>query len=182
MSSNHKVIKWGKTKDDKQRWYCKSCQRCFVWKKKKTHHRKWFKMWLDGMTIKQISEVVRKSTKTIGRETNYFLERSPKANIILNKKSNLLIDGTYFKRENCFVIYYDHKLKHHQLWRYAKSEKEHEIKTDLRELKRNGVSLFSVTSDGHSSIKSALNKVYPDCIHQRCLVHIQRLSFEVFFF
>ena len=131
-------------------------------------------MWLDGMTVKQISEVARKSAKTIRREINHFLENPPMPNIIKNRKSNLLIDGTYFKRENCLIIYHDHKLKHHQLWRYSGGEKEHEIEADLQELKRNGINLFSITSDGHSSIKSALKKVCPNCIHQRCLVHIQR--------
>jgi len=128
------------------------------------------------MTFKQVAEQVRKSKETVKREINLFLKNSPNLVIIPNKKAHLLIDGTYFKRKNCFVIYHDHDLKYHQLWRYTNKEKGYEIESDLRELKRKGVELFSVTSDGHSAIKSAVVKVYPKAIHQRCLVHIQRFA------
>lgn len=176
MNSNHWVIKWGKTKNDKQCWYCKECQHFFIWKKKKAHHKKWFLDWLGGMSAKQVAEKVSKSTKTIQREINFFLKIPPKPKIIPNKKAHLLIDGTYFKRENCLIIYHDRDLKHHQLWSYVKGEKKYQIESDLRELKRAGVDLFSATTDGNAAVRSALLKVYPKAIHQRCLVHIQRFA------
>lgn len=126
------------------------------------------------MTTKQIAEKERRCAKTIQREINYFLNNPPEPKIIPSKKTHFLIDSTYFKRENCFVIYYDYNLKHYQLWRYSDGERENEIEKDLRKLKKAGIDIVSATTDGSLTIKRALKEVYPHCRQQRCLVHIQR--------
>ena len=126
------------------------------------------------MTAKQIARRERRNDKTIRREINYFLSRAPEHKIIPNQNAHLCIDGTYFKRTNCLILYFDHDLKYHQLWRYSTAEKEREVEKDLRALKRAGLNVVSATTDGRFSLKLALKRVYPEAIHQRCLVHIQR--------
>ncbi len=86
------------------------------------------------------------------------------------------MDGTYFKRNNCLVLYFDHDFKYHQLWRYSTAERRYEIEQDLRALKRAGINIISATTDGRSSLKLALLEVFPEAIHQRCLVHIERFA------
>jgi hypothetical protein len=140
----------------------------------KHHHRQWFFDWLDGLAVRQIAKRVGKSHQTIHREINYFLSRAPKLKIIPNQNAHLCIDGTYFKRANCLILHFDHDLKYHQLCRYSTAEKELETEKDLRALKRNGVNIVSATTDGSFSLKLALMRVFPNAIHQRCLVHIQR--------
>jgi len=130
--------------------------------------------WISGMTFKQIAKVKNVSFSTAQRTINCLLANPPKHKIIPNQNTHLCIDGTYFKRTNCLVLYFDHDLKYHQLWRYSTAEKEREVEKDLRELKRNGVNLVSATTDGSFSLKLALSRVFPEAIHQRCLVHIQR--------
>jgi transposase-like protein len=49
-----------------------------------------------------------------------------------------------------------------------------EITHDLRWLQARGVICASITSDGSTGIHTAVNLVYPDIPHQRCVVHIQR--------
>jgi transposase-like protein len=53
-------------------------------------------------------------------------------------------------------------------------EKFREIYQDLQLLKKLGVSIYSVTCDGHKAILKAIRKAFPEAIIQRCLVHIKR--------
>lgn len=171
---SHKVIKWGKTKERKQRWRCLNCQRCFVYEK--LNSDKIFKQWMSGIVTKQIANIYGVNEKTIRRRINDHLSSSPAIKVIPNQSAHLLIDGTYFKRENCLIIYFDVHQNHHQAFRYTKNEREEEIAKDLRELKRNGVNIISVTADGKKAIKKAVMNVFPKAIFQRCLVHIQRYT------
>jgi len=170
------VILWGKTKDGKRRWRCKNCQRSFVWEKQKSGHKKWLIYWLFNDTTTRIADRVKVSKSTIDREISLLLTRSPLNPIRPNKNAHLLIDGTYFKRTNCLVLYFDNDLKYFQLMRYTTREIKDEIIKDLRALKRNGINVVSATADGKNAVKSALKKVFPAAEFQRCLVHIQRYA------
>ncbi len=46
--------------------------------------------------------------------------------------------------------------------------------TDLEFLKQLGLTVTSITSDGQKGLIKAINDVYPNVIHQRCIIHIQR--------
>lgn len=93
-----------------------------------------------------------------------------------NRNCILLLDGTYFEKENCLIIYYDVVSREILYWRYTTSELAEEIEWDLRHLKDNGVRVIAAISDGGRAILKALNAVYPDIPKQRCLVHIQRMA------
>ena len=118
----------------------------------------------------------KRCSKTVRREINDFLDNPPAINIKPNQNAHLLIDGTYFKRINCLVLYFDNDLKYFQLLRYSTREIKDEIIKDLRQLRRNGVNVISATADGKNAVKSALIKVFPKAKFQRCLVHIQRYA------
>lgn len=49
------------------------------------------------------------------------------------------------------------------------------MKEDLENLKRLGVSVVSITCDGHKALLKAIKKVFPEVIIQRCVIHIQRM-------
>ena len=103
-----------------------------------------------------------------------MLTKPPKVETLPNQNAHLLIDGTYFKRTNCLILYFDNDLKYFQLLRYSTREIKDEIIKDLRSLKRSSVNIVSATADGKNAVKSALKKVFPGAEFQRCLVHIQR--------
>lgn len=174
--SGKDVVLWGKTKDGKRRWRCKNCQRSFVWKKHKSGHPTWIKDWLAGLTAIQIASKYRISRATVNRGIEELLAKPPDIPIKPNKEAHLLVDGTYFKRENCLTVYFDADLKYFQLSHYAKRENRDDMEKDLRKLKHAGVIVKSVTADGTSAIRSALIKVFPEAVFQRCLVHIQRYA------
>lgn len=60
--------------------------------------------------------------------------------------------------------------------RFSEGEYYSEIKEDLENLLKLGLSIESITCDGHKSILKAIKKAMPKVIVQRCLVHLQRMS------
>lgn len=87
---------------------------------------------------------------------------------------HLLLDGTYFKHENCLIVVMDNKSGNIVASSYCIRE-NYELAFDLlKELSAKGINPRSVTIDGNPSVIRAIRKVYPDIIIQRCLVHIQR--------
>ena len=96
-----------------------------------------------------------------------MLTNPPKVEILSNQNAHLLIDGTYFKRTNCLILYFDSDLKHFQLLCYSTREIKDEIIKDLRVLKRAGVNVVSTTADGKNAVKSALKKIFPKATFQR---------------
>jgi len=167
---------WGKTRNQKRRWWCKKCQRSFVWEKKRSGRRIWFRDWLAGLTIEHISQQHRISISSVKRTISQLISNSPAIATKPNQCAHLLVDGTYFKRESCLILYFDNDLKYFQLYRYSKREIKDEIIKDLRLLRRNGINIVSITADGKNALKSSLKKIFPNAKFQRCLVHIQRYA------
>lgn len=114
------------------------------------------------------------SKRSIGRLFKQYLSEAPSITIKSKDAVHLLIDGTYLPNELCLILYYDHDIRYVQLYRTSATEKQREIRQDLKALKDLGVNIYSVTCDGHISILRAVSKVYPDAIIQRCLIHIKR--------
>jgi hypothetical protein len=126
--------------------------------------------------LEDISEESGYSISTLQRIFEKYLNNLPVHKIIPNENCILLLDGTYFEKENCLIVYVDIAKNSILHWRYTTSEKAEEIEADLRYLKNSGVNVVSAISDGGKAILSALNSVYPDIPKQRCLVHIQRMA------
>jgi len=124
----------------------------------------------------QVADRGNVSLETAKRTIGQLLLTMPVIKAKPNPNARLLIDGTFFKRINCLILYFDSGLKYFQLYRYSAREKEAEIESDLRKLKRASVNVSSVTTDGKLAIKTALRKVFPEVKFQRCLVHIQRYA------
>lgn len=121
-----------------------------------------------------LSTFTKKSDKTVNQAIHWFLTYLPLPSPRLNPNCHLVIDATYFGRKNCLIVYWDKELEHIQWFRYANSEIGYEIADDLNNLKGAGVVASSVTSDGGTGIKFAVNNIYSGIPHQRCLVHIKR--------
>lgn len=105
-----------------------------------------------------------------------YLNNPPKFKIKTNQDCHLIIDGTYFKNNFCVLNYLDNDLKHLQYFRIVERENYYNYLTDLEFLKQLGLTAASITSDGQKGLIKAINDVYPNAIHQRCVVHIQRMS------
>lgn len=136
----------------------------------------WFKKWVsDKRTLQSLSRDSGKSTDTLRRLFRIFLTNPPEAKIKLNDSCNLIIDGTYVD-DFCAVDYFDDGQKYLQLCSVMNRENYDDIAADLSFLKWAGLNIASITSDGHKSLIKAIKEVLPNVIHQRCIIHIQRMS------
>lgn len=173
------TIKWGK-QNNKQRYFCKNCEKLFATlsKNKSIARQKiWFKKWVVGkQTLQELSNASNKSARTLQRLFSVYLDNPPNPKIISSKKCYLVIDGTYFKNNFCVLNYLDSGLKYLQYYRIVERENYSNYLSDLEFLKQVGIIPFSITSDGQKGLLWAIKDVFPDTVHQRCVVHIQRMS------
>ena len=123
-----------------------------------------------------LSSFSKRSDKTIRKTIHWFLNYLQLPDPKVNFDCHLVLDATWFGRQHCFLIYGDADLKHTQWWRYATSENSDEIIQDLINLKKANVICSSITSDGGGGIRKAVEMVYPNIPHQRCITHVQRLG------
>ncbi|MBC7868003.1 MAG: transposase [Gloeobacteraceae cyanobacterium ES-bin-316] len=136
----------------------------------------WFKKWvLERQTYQTLSRDSGLSRDTLQRIFYAFLDKAPE--VVINKWQDihLRLDATYFKKF-CVICYQDNDIGYTQLYRFSRAELYDEIKEDLMNLLKLGLSVKSITCDGHKATLKAIKKVMPKVTIQRCLVHIQRMS------
>lgn len=177
--SGSRVIKWG-YQNNKQRYFCKECNKLFIWKNvgaSKNQKLKLFRKWIiEKQTIKELSKKIGKSVDTLRIIFKKFLNYSPLPKPQPNSNCHLTIDGTHFKNNFCVLIYYDSQLKKRQYFRIVDRECWYNYMTDLEYLKQIGLKVVSITSDGQKGLIKAVKDVFPEAIHQRCIIHIQRMA------
>lgn len=117
-----------------------------------------------------------KSMSTLQRLIKNFLNKPPSLPIKLNDKCHLIIDGSYFKPDFCLLNYFDNDLKYLQCCSITTHENLTAFVDDLIYLKESGLKILSITSDGHRALLKAVKIVFPGIIHQRCVIHIQRMA------
>ncbi|MBA3047772.1 transposase, partial [Candidatus Falkowbacteria bacterium] len=162
------VIKWGK-QNNKQRWFCKNCGKLFIWKIKinsLARQKIWFKKWIiSRRTLQDLSDESGKSIDTLRRLFQYFLNNTPIIKIKSNNNCHLIIDGTYTS-DFCILNYLDNDLKYLQFYNIVERENYNNYVADLELLKQSGLDIVSITSDGQKGLIKAINRVFPNVIHQ----------------
>ena len=151
------TIKWG-FQGGKKRFRCKNCNKVFYWTNagsSKNQKLKLFKKWIAGKaTLNELARETGKSARTLQRIFKNFMDYPPLPRPEPNSNCHLTIDGTYFKNNFCVLVYYDSRIKKRQV----------------------GLNIISITSDGQKGLIKAVRDVFPQAIHQRCIIHIQRMS------
>ena len=135
----------------------------------------WFNQWiLYRSTLEQLSARSGYSKRKLQYLFDQYLSNPPQW--IIHQKINLylIIDGTYFRKWLCLILYYDSALKYALFYRFTTGELYKELKEDLENLKKLGIEIAAVTCDGKQSIIKSVKKVYPQATLQRCMVHVQR--------
>ncbi|MCK5332779.1 transposase [Candidatus Parcubacteria bacterium] len=133
----------------------------------------WFEKWVIGKrTLNELSKESGKSSKTLQRLFKNYLNNPPRFKAKVNTDCHLLIDGTYFKTNFCALHYFDNDLDQFYNFRIIERENYYNYLTDLEFLKQLGLTVVSITSDGQKGLIKAVKAVYPNIIHQRCVIHI----------
>jgi hypothetical protein len=128
-------------------------------------------------TLDRISKRSGYSKSKIQRLFRHYLNTPPLFTIPQKEFVHIIIDGTYFTRDICLVVYRNSEIKCTQLYRLSDNERYEEIKEDFENLRALNIRVQSITCDGHRATLKAIRKVFKKEITvQRCVVHIQRMS------
>ena len=123
----------------------------------------------------EIEKESSKSISSLQRLFKQFLSNPPIPKVKSNKNCHLLVDGTYYA-DFCILNYLDNDQKYLQFYSIVKHESYDNYLNDLKLLKKTDLNIISITSDGQRGLKKAISEVFPKTIHQRCVIHIQRMS------
>ncbi len=171
------VIKWG-IQNNKQRYKCKNCEILFTSSNtgvSQKNRKVWFREWIIGkQTFAQLVSKSGYSERTLKRYFYAYLDHYPEWQFSKQESLNLLIDGTYFANKVCLILYRNNNIKTTLFYRLTDGEWEEELRENLENILKLGITIESVTCDGLRNIFRAIRKVTPTTIIQRCLAHIQR--------
>ncbi|NTW31815.1 MAG: hypothetical protein HGB12_04190 [Bacteroidetes bacterium] len=164
-----KVILWG-SQNNKQRYKCNNCGQLYTWRnelKGKEKQLICFKQWvLHHQTLEFISKSSGYSKRTLQHLFYEYLELIPKHKVINREQVHLLVDGTYFSKDICLVVYRDNDIKQTMLYRITTDELTNEIIEDFRNLITVGFLIESITCDGHRSILKSIKKDFKNSVLQ----------------
>jgi len=117
-------------------------------------------------------------SRTLLRHFYQFLDKPPLIKPLRYKKEIYLkVDGSYFKRWGCVLVYKEDKKAGNEIifWNFAERENYLSYCLNLAQITNLGYVIKGITSDRHPSLVSALKTLFPpDFPHQYCLVHLQR--------
>ena len=145
----------------------------------------WFHEYiLEGYSSRQVAKQSGKKEYIVRRDIQTRLDTNQINCIdeIFPNIQYLMIDGyalpkaEWCENSDILLVYYEYIQKKVIWFSIRDGEKKEYIVEDLRFLKQKMgyTEIMGCVSDGSLQIASALKEVYPEVIHQRCLVHIQR--------
>jgi hypothetical protein len=105
----------------------------------------------------------------------YLLESPPIINIpeLITDESYLLIDGLWFGKKYCLMLYRHHKRKFLIHASFVSRERGSLIEKDLKCLKSR-YRFTGIVSDGGTGIRNAVFKLFRHIPHQICMAHLHR--------
>ena len=168
----------GKSRQGKQRWRCRVCGRCFIWKNtlnKYLRQRIWFERWIvEGYTLRQIAAQSGHSIRTVQRIIEHWLGHPPPNNTELSAYRYLILDGTFLhQRKGVFVVMDAERFSViHGAPDMAEGPAH--LHPFCSTLAQHGLVPTSATIDGNPHLMRILRLLWPEILIQRCLVHIQR--------
>ena len=165
----------------KQKYLCTWCWYSFV--KRKTeqvfHSNVLFKEWLtEWYSARQIAKQTSKKKYQVSKNIRHHLDTNKITSIdeVFDAVHYVMIDGYHLPKRKILIVYYEYILKRGIRFSVRDGERKRDIVEDLKFLRcnmwYNDLRVF--VTDGSFPIKRAINEVYPEVPHQRCIVHIER--------
>lgn len=170
-----RLVRNGKTKQGKQRWKCQCCGKTRIrQKKKRVKLRLLHEYLVNCQTVSLLADRYGKHPNTVRNYLDDVLSRPPPlldVTIPLDRKVWLATDATHFKSWGCFFVTKAVGLRHPLAVSFHQREC---FETAVEHLSRiKGLSVVGYTTDGRRGLVAAYQQLFPNAIHQRCLVHIQ---------
>lgn len=155
--------KYGKTRTGKQRWHCGICN--IVFTEKVDNNAKQLQIFLGWLFSKQIQTQMPSKGRTFRYNTSKFWQLWTLPPKIEERSKVAYVDGIYLARNLCVLICCDNT---HVLGWYVC---RHESTKGWEALLSRIAAPELVVSDGGSGFRTALRRVWPHTLHQRCLFH-----------
>ena len=181
-SCSSKTKDWGKTHAGTKRFRCLVCGKTFsAWQKATRKIKSFYVLFeeyiLHGIQYGTLARMSGYSVQTLEHHFHQFLNTDPPALSIPQPEAfeaYLIMDGCWFGKKSCLMLYRQSKSKllFHASW--MKSELGSKIARDLKVLQKQGYRFTCVVSDGGTGARKAVLVVYGNIPHQICLVHLHR--------
>lgn len=176
--------RWGLTPSGTVRYRCVSCKKTFIGSQKRQGKRFSFLLLfeqylLDGITYSTLSRWSHLSLSTLRRGFEMLLCEDPPKLISVQDPSDesyLILDGMWFGKKLCLMLYRESKNKLIIHYSFMKKEVGTKIAKDLKFIHSLGYHFTGVVSDGGTGIRKAVLTVYGNIPHQICMAHLHRLA------
>lgn len=128
---------------------------------------------LESYSIRQLVWISKHSATKLKRIKNHWLEQTPTETIDYGACKYLIYDGTYFHKDDCFIILMNAQDQKTISNTHAKKEGYKVARSWFLGLKDKGLDPRYITMDGERGAMRAAREVWPNILIQRCLYHIQ---------
>lgn len=173
------MVKCGHTSAGTQRWKCFKCLKVSCRKREdvaKSNMSRLMRNWLLGMN--SISDISTKIGITRRALTKRFsnIKKLPRISLKkLGKEIILILDGTYISKDRVLLIAYDLISEQPIAWAFTSRECFDSWVRLLSKIKTKHI-VSALVSDGQKGLIKAIQMLFPDIPHQRCIAHIVRRS------
>lgn len=174
------MIRWGITKQGKQRFRCLVCLGTAIFRRNDQKVRiaeKLFERWLLGVSsLTAIAKRVGAHRTTLSRkfsELSFSVRQTPLRQ--LSQNPILVLDGTTISKTTVLIVAYDTISNQPLAWSFVSHER-FEVWHKLLIHIRTRLIPHALVSDGQKGLRKAAKLIFPGISHQRCLAHIIRLS------
>ncbi len=166
-------IKWGKTKAGTVRWRCSKCGLTRIRQKHGFRHHLLSQYLVEGKTAKQLAVDLGVHPNTIRNRLQRYFSRSPSPKKLSLPTSPcwLMTDATHFKRWGCLFVTKATGVNTPLAVSFHDRESFESTIKHLEPLR--GLSVTGYTTDGRRGLVLGYQYLFPQAVHQRCLVHIQ---------
>lgn len=170
-----------KSKTGTRRYYCPRCQKTVSSYQKKTGKKKSLIFWLEkyilgGVTYEVLSSWSKLSIQALCTRFHTLLLQNPpslKISELQTEEAYLLVDGLWFGKKHCLMLYRHSQRKVILYISFLAKEYGSLIAKDLQ-LLQTRFHFTGVVSDGGTGIRNAVFRVFGSIPHQICLAHLHR--------
>lgn len=174
------MVRWGVTKQNKQRFRCKFCKVSSIKKRPDQTRRRveiLFERWLlQTETLDRLAKNRHTKPSALIRLFEQFWNEEITPVPYQGSGLCIIVDGIFVGRGHCILIAIDSN-GIPITWYGCTKENTETWEVLLELVKSQGVTTpVSIVSDGQKGLLKALDGVFPTVLQQRCMTHVVRLA------
>lgn len=181
-SCSKRSICWGASTSHTKRYRCLVCHKTFCSPQKRSGKLRPFRWYFEqyilyGVTYAMLARWSGYTIRYLEKHFARFLEEDPPRLVLpkeVNQEAYLVLDGRWFGKRICLMLYRQSKSKLILKASFMKREYGSLIFKNLKQLHQQGYRFTCIVSDGGRGIRNAVIRMYGAIPHQICMAHIYR--------